>query len=142
MIEELKKLLINDEGEVNHAYQDSEGYWTIGVGRLIDERKGGGITHDEAMYLLDNDIVRVMKECQRELPWFHLLDDARQTVVISMVFNMGMPNFKGFKKTIKYIRDHEFEKASAEMLDSKWASQVGARATRLSEIMKTGKYRG
>ena len=139
MIEELKLLLINDEGEVNHAYQDSEGYLTIGVGRLIDKRKGGGISHDEAMYLLDNDIVKVLTECQREFPWFHLLDDVRQIVILSMVFNMGMPNFKGFKKTIQYIKKHQFKEASIEMLDSKWASQVGpTRSGRLSTIMRTG----
>lgn len=139
MIEQLKKILIEDEGEVNYAYQDSEGFWTIGVGRLIDKRKGGGISHGEAMYLLDNDIISKLTECQREFPWFSLLDDARQIVVMSMVFNMGMPNFKGFKKTIEYIKDHKFESASLEMLNSKWAGQVGPkRSGRLSTIMRTG----
>ena len=142
MIKELKKLLIEDEDEVNYAYQDSKGYWTIGVGRLIDERKGGGITHKEAMYLLDNDIVSKLTECQREFPWFHLLDDVRQIVVLSMCFNMGIPKFKGFKKTINYIENRQFTEASLEMLRSKWAEEDVSheRSGRLSTMMRTGEY--
>jgi GH24 family phage-related lysozyme (muramidase) len=30
------KQLKRDEGEVLHAYKDSLGYWTIGIGILID----------------------------------------------------------------------------------------------------------
>lgn len=37
----IKKQLIRDEGNVPYAYSDSLGYLTIGVGFLIDKRKGG-----------------------------------------------------------------------------------------------------
>lgn len=53
----LKKLeddLFDDEGYRKSAYQDHLGFWTIGIGTLIDERKGAGITVDEAKYLLRN----------------------------------------------------------------------------------------
>ena len=138
MIKELKKMLIRHEGEVNHAYEDSEGYITIGIGRLIDKRKGGGISHAEAMYLLDNDIIEATSQCQREFPWFHLLDDARQLVVLNMVFNMGITTFKKFKKTIYFIKIGDYSAASKEMLDSQWRRQVGNRALELSRIMETG----
>ena len=135
MKEVLKDMLIQHEGEVNHAYEDSEGYLTIGVGRLIDKRRGGGISHDEAMYLLDNDINEVIEECENAFNWFKDLDEIRQVVVANMVFNMGMPNFKEFKRTIFYIQSGAYIQASAEMLDSKWATQVGRRAKELSEMM-------
>ena len=48
-----------DEGERLTAYQDHLGYWTIGVGRLIDDRKGGGISPAESTMLLRHDIERV-----------------------------------------------------------------------------------
>ena len=131
-------MLIRHEGEVNHAYEDSEGYITIGIGRLIDKRKGGGISHAEAMYLLDNDIIEATSQCQREFPWFHLLDDARQLVVLNMVFNMGITTFKKFKKTIYFIKIGDYSAASKEMLDSQWRRQVGNRALELSRIMETG----
>lgn len=47
------RTLETDEGRVPHAYQDHLGYWTIGVGHLIDKRKGGGLTPDEVDYLLE-----------------------------------------------------------------------------------------
>ena len=131
-------MLMRDEGEVNHAYQDTEGFWTLGVGRLVDERKGGGITHEESMYLLGNDIKTVLGQCDREFDWFDDLDEARKIVVLNMVFNMGIGNFKGFKKTIAFISAGDYTEASIEMLDSTWSSQVGIRAAKLSTIMKTG----
>lgn len=62
---ELTKQLRRDEGEVLSAYQDHLGYWTIGVGRLIDKRKGGGLTSEESDYLLGNDIDKRDKELQK-----------------------------------------------------------------------------
>jgi len=138
MIEKLKQLLIHHEGEVNHAYKDSEGYLTIGVGRLIDERKGGKISHDEAMYLLDNDIKTVIGQCDRAFDWYDELNEARKIVILSMVFNLGFNGFKKFKKTIQYIDNENYEEASKEMLDSAWSIQVGKRANELSDIMRNG----
>ena len=138
MIEELKQLLIKHEGEVNHAYTDSEGYITIGVGRLIDKKLNGGISHDEAMYLLDNDIKTVLGQCDREFDWFDGLDETRKIVILNMVFNLGLNGFKKFKKTISYIKPGDYESAATEMLDSAWSIQVGIRAIELSKMMKKG----
>ena len=138
MIEKLKQMLIRHEDEVNYAYQDSEGYWTIGVGHLIDERKGGKISHKISMLILDDDIKEVIGQCDRAFDWYDTLDEVRKIVVLNMVFNLGLDGFKKFKKTIYFIRIGDYQEASIEMLDSKWASQVGIRATQLSTIMKTG----
>ena len=138
MKEQLKLLLIHDEAEVNHAYQDSEGYWTIGVGHLIDKRKGGKISHAAIMFILDEDIEDVLFDCRSNFPWFDGLTDDRKVVIASMVFNLGLAGFKGFKKTIALIQAGDYYKASYEMLRSKWADQVGIRAIRLSEMMRNG----
>ena len=138
MIEELKKMLIRDEAEVNHAYQDSEGYWTIGVGHLIDKRKGGKISHKISMLILDDDIAEVLGQCDRAFDWFDGLDEVRKIVILNMVFNLGLEGFKKFKKTIYFIKVGDYDEASVEMLDSTWSNQVGVRAARLSTIMKTG----
>lgn len=137
LIETLKNQLILHEGEVLHAYQDSEGYWTIGVGRLIDRRRGGGITHEEAMYLLGNDIEEVLAQCEK-FPFWRNLSDNRKLVIADMAFNLGMPTLKEFKKTLAFIRAGQYDKAAIEMLNSRWADQVGVRAIRLSEMMKGG----
>lgn len=133
----LKAQLARHEGEVLHAYQDSEGYWTIGVGRLIDRRRGGGITHEEAMYLLDNDIDVTLSQC-RQFPFWWELSDNRRLVVADMVFNMGINTFKTFKKTLAHLTDGNYNEAADEMLNSRWAQQVGVRATNLAQMMRDG----
>jgi len=138
VIEKLKQLLIKHEAEVNHAYQDSEGYWTIGVGHLIDERKGGKISHKISMLILDDDINEKLGQCDRAFGWFDELGETRKIVILNMVFNLGVDGFKKFKKTITYIENGEYEAASIEMLDSKWSKQVKNRAIELSEMMKNG----
>ena len=111
---------------------------TIGVGRLIDKRKGGKISHDEAMYLLDNDIKAVIGQCDRAFDWFDELDETRKIVILNMVFNLGIDGFKKFKKTIQHIENKNYEEAAIEMLDSAWSIQVGRRAIELSQMMKDG----
>src|SRR3546814_15181122 len=56
------KHLNREEGRIPHAYPDSLGYWTIGVGRLIDKRKGGRLTNVETDMLLELGRRRVGKE--------------------------------------------------------------------------------
>jgi len=70
--------------------QDHLGYWTIGVGRLIDKRKGEGLSAEESAYLLSNDIEKRDKELQKRLPWAVKLDDARYGVLLNMAFQMGV----------------------------------------------------
>lgn len=136
----LKQRLYADEGKVDHAYQDSEGYWTIGVGHLVDKRKGGGLDDDVIEHQLENDIDRIVNQAIREFHWFMDISDVRQEVVLNMIFNLGLDGFKGFKLTVAAIARHDFIDASREMLDSKWAGQVGNRAIRLSEAMRTGQW--
>ncbi|HXG70394.1 MAG TPA: hypothetical protein VNJ04_07255, partial [Gemmatimonadaceae bacterium] len=76
--ERLLQILVVDEGVVLHAYQDSLGYLTLGIGRLIDKRLGGGITHAEALFLLNNDVDRKVHELVARFPWFTGLDPVRQ----------------------------------------------------------------
>ena len=141
MIYELAKQLRRDEEEVLHAYQDHLGYWTIGVGRLIDKTRGGGISHDEAEYLLKNDIQRVINALVQSLPWFTLLDDARKGVLCNMAFQMGVAGLLGFRNTLKMIEDGKYDEAATAMLDSKWATQTPERAARLSAQMRTGEWK-
>lgn len=134
--------LRRDEGEVLHAYQDHLGYWTIGIGRLIDKRKGGGISAEESSLLFRNDLGRVMEALQTRLPWFSRLDSARKGVLINMAFQMGVDGLLGFRNTLAMVEAGDYAGAADGMLQSLWArEQTPARAKRLSEQMRDGQWR-
>lgn len=142
MIEKLTAQLRRDEGTKATAYQDHLGYWTIGVGRLIDSRKpGAGLRPDEIDYLLRNDINDRVQALTKALPWFDRLDEARRGVLINMAFQLGTAGLLGFKSTLALIAAGKYAEAAEQMLKSKWATQTPARAKRLAEQMKTGEWK-
>ena len=118
-------------------YRDTVGKLAIGVGRNLDDV---GITREEALTLLNNDIAKVRREVKRTFPWFARLNPVRQNVVLNMVFDLGLPRFRQFKKAIAAIRAKRWDEAVKQMLDSRWARQVGRRARELAAMMKSGKY--
>jgi lysozyme len=107
------------------------------VGRNLEDV---GVTKEEALFLLDNDIARCRAQADASFPWFKELDSVRQDVVISMIFNLGLKGFKGFRRGIVAIEMGDYSGAAVEFLDSKWAKQVGKRAHELAFMMKSGKY--
>lgn len=135
----LHKLIKKHEGLVLHAYQDHLGFWTIGYGRLIDPKRGGGITEQEAEFLLENDLTRVRRELMR-FDWFDDLDSVRQELMVAIAFQLGVKGLLNFKKTIRYIILGEYAEAAHEMLDSAWARQTPERAMEMSVMMRTGQY--
>lgn len=142
MIDQLTAQLRRDEGVKPAAYQDHLGYWTIGVGRLIDSRKpGAGLRPDEIDYLLRNDIGDRVRALGAVLPWFKRLDDARQAVLVNMAFQMGTAGLLGFSTTLDLVSKGRHTEAAAQMLKSKWAQQTPERAKRLAEQMKTGEWK-
>jgi lysozyme len=141
MRSELVRQLKGDEGVRESAYKDHLGYLTIGVGRLIDERKGGKLRPDEITYLLNNDIDDRIEALTRALPWFQDLDDARRGVLLNMAFQLGTQGLLRFERTLGLVRDGKYEEAADAMLLSRWAEQTPKRAKRMSEQMRDGRWR-
>tara|TARA_S200002703_G_scaffold35221_1_gene30362 strand:- start:92 stop:520 length:429 start_codon:yes stop_codon:yes gene_type:complete len=123
------------EGVEYKPYKCTAGYLTIGVGRNIEER---GLSDDEIDYILQNDVNIATDELVATFDWYPDLDPIRQRVVVDMVFNLGMPRFAQFKNMIAAIEAGDWMEASNQMMDSRWAQQVGLRASRLAEMMETG----
>lgn len=117
-------LLIEHEGEVLHAYQDSETYWTIGVGHLIDARKGGGIKQQFSRMLLDDDINDATIAANNNFYWFKNLNAVRQDVIVMLIFNMGLAGFKTFKRMIEAIEREDWPLVAWELSNSTWKTQV------------------
>ena len=131
LIEELKR----DEGVELRPYKCSAGFLTLGVGRNIEER---GITMDESDYLLANDITICEEEATRVFKWYDTLSDVRQRVILNMIFNLGLTKLLNFKKFLAAMEAEDWEEAGKQMLDSRWAKQVGNRADRLEQMIVNG----
>lgn len=133
--EKLKLQLMRHEGIRLKPYLDTVGKWTIGVGRNLSDV---GISHDEAQFLLENDIDACVRDCAT-FPWFADLDPVRQRVIVDMRFNLGPSKLRGFTNTLAAVGRGDYAQATRGMLASKWAKQVKGRAVRLAEMMRTGK---
>lgn len=136
----LAEQLEQEEGRRRAVYQDHLGYWTIGVGRLIDARKGGGLRDSEIDLLLANDIAATTAEVTRALPWVAALDEPRRAVLIGMAFQMGVQGMLGFRTTLGLVQAGRYAEAGDQMLRSRWAQQTPARAYRMAEQMRSGQW--
>ncbi len=132
----VEELIILHEGERLHPYRCPAGRLTIGVGRNIEDN---GISRDESRMLLRNDIER----SRRELSTFAFsrkLCPVREAVLLDMLFNLGLTRFKSFRKMLVALGQGDYNKAAEEMVNSFWYNQVGNRAKRLVEMMRTGEW--
>ncbi len=130
--------LILHEGMRLKPYRCTAGKLTIGVGRNLEDK---GITEDEALYMLRNDIKEITKYLER-YSWYLALGPVRRKVIIDMVFNLGIIGFLGFRRMIAALERGDYEKAADEMVMSRWYQQVGARGKRLERMMRTGEDYG
>lgn len=137
MISDLVQQLIRDEGLRLKPYTDSVGKLTIGVGRNLTDK---GISNDEAEKMLENDIEDARRAVFQMIPWVSKLDEVRRAVLVNMAFNMGIGGLMAFKNTLAFIEKGQYPNAAAEMLNSKWADQVGPRAHRLALQLTTGTW--
>lgn len=137
--DEALRLTVYDDGDGKPIVPGKlvKGHPTVGIGRALDVN---GISSDEANYLLANDISKAKIELAQALPWTTKLDDARKGVLLNMSFNLGVPGLLKFKQTLALVQSGDYNGAADAMLNSAWAQQVGARATRLSQQMRTGQW--
>lgn len=137
---EMIRQLRRDEGEVLSAYKDILGYLTIGVGRLIDKKKGGGISAEESAYLLSNDIDRVEREVRAGVSFYDSLNEPRKAALLNMAFQMGTTGLLQFQRSLAAIRDEHWADAANNLLQSNWAKQTPDRARRVARQIETGEW--
>ncbi len=137
-IEQLRETLKVDEGVKYEIYKDHLGYPTFGIGHLIVESDeeygqsvGTGVHLDRVNEAFDEDVAVMVDEAKKLFPDLEDLPEEAQQVIVNMTFNMGRPRLSKFKKFIAGVNAGDWEKAAVEMMDSRWAKQVGSRAERL-----------
>ncbi|MCA8331898.1 lysozyme family protein [Burkholderia cepacia] len=130
----LKAELTLDEGRWTRIYTDTVGKVSGGIGRNLTD-KGFRDNEIDLMYL--NDVAETEMWLDRNLPWWRQLDPVRQRVVMNMAFNM-QGKLLTFVNTLAAMKRGDYAAAADGMLASKWATQVGARAMRLANMMRSG----
>ena len=129
MYDNIKEMLIKNEGLCLNLYKDSLGYNTIGVGRCLDKN---GLSEDEAMYLLENDINRVVANLDKVWEVWRSFPPLAQEVCVDMAFQLGITGFMNFRQTRALMEMGCWLEASEEVLRSKYAVQTPNRAARNS----------
>ena len=142
-INKLREQLKIDEGVKYEVYDDHLGYKTFGIGHLVkttDEEYGAPVgtpvSEERVNSVFDEDVETYVNESKKVFGNLEDMPQEAQQVIVNMCFNMGAPRLSQFKKFIKAIQDEDWATASVEMLDSRWANQVGSRADRLSDRIK------
>ena len=144
-IDKLREELKFDEGCIHKIYLDHLGYPTFGIGHLIiesDPEHGQDVdtpvSEDRIKECFEKDINIVTTELDRNLEWWIHLPEDIQRVLANMCFNLGITRLLKFKKFLAALEEHDWETAAVEMMDSRWATQVGPRAIRLKERVLKG----
>lgn len=135
MITDILSQLRRDEELRLKVYTDTRGKQTIGYGRDLVDR---GISVIEAETFLDNDVRDCTQTLVTRLPWFPALDPMRQGVLQNMCFNLGFEGLEKFPKFLMACAQGDWNAAADEMRDSLWAKEVGNRAVRLEQQMRSG----
>ena len=143
-IEALREQLKVDEGVKYEIYKDHLGYPTFGIGHLITEDDpehgepdGTEISEDRVNEVFETDVAKFVSEAKILFPDLDDLPEVAQQVIVNMAFNMGRPRLSKFKNFIAGVNDRDWVRAAEEMMDSRWADQVGARAVRLRNLILT-----
>ena len=139
-IDKLREQLKIDEGVKYEVYKDHLGYPTFGIGHLVvegDEEHGKPVgtpvSEDRVNAVFESDVQKFVSESKKVFPNLDDLPEEAQQVIVNMCFNMGAPRLSKFKKFIAAVNDGNWSTAAVEMMDSRWATQVGKRAERLRD---------
>ena len=119
------------EGFSSVVYKCTAGYDTIGYGKRIKYLQ---VTEEQATEWLEEDLENLKYTLSGKYDWFLPAPQEVRDVVMNMNYQLGVSAFSKFKKTIKYIANKDYQMASVEMLDSKWArDDTPRRAKELSD---------
>lgn len=131
------RLVSEEEGRIAHVYQDSLGFWTIGVGCLVDQRKGGALCDEAIDAQLEHDM-KAARERAAKLSGFDQCNEVRQAVIISMCFQLGsLASWTNFRNA---LAAGDYTAAADHGLDSLWAKQTPRRAQRQMQMLRTGEW--
>lgn len=131
---QLRQDIEREEKRVPYGYYDSRGYLTCGIGFLIDKERGGRIPDAVMNFWLDYILDQIDEEMDTAFPWWRKQPDNVQRALAQMCYQIGLPKLLGFKKMLAALQAGNYGAAKIEGLDSAWAKQTPARATRVTDL--------
>jgi lysozyme len=132
-MDRLRADLTRHEGVENIVYKCTAGYATIGVGHNLETKP---LSQAAIAQILTDDINDAVNDCQKAIIGFSGFPGSVQEALVNMAFNLGITGLLRFTNTLAYLEDHKWLAAADEMLDSKWADQVGNRAIEVSNMVR------
>lgn len=142
-----KDIIKKEEGYSAVPYLCSERYVTIGYGTKLHKDKDldprdfcFAVNQEQADIWLEQTIKLDILKLQSgpHADTFNGLNAARQAILVSMCYQMGIKGVYKFRNMWKELSMARYSLAAVEMLDSKWASQTSIRANRHSNQMRYG----
>jgi len=148
-MDRILQILKAEEAVVPYPYKDHLGFWTIGIGHLIDRRRGGSLpswvqpsfplNDDEIIELCKADIKARAVELSRRVAAYDALDLTRQRALICMAFQLGVNGVANFRNAMLALQGGDWARAGVELRDSTWwRTQTRARAERIARVIETG----
>lgn len=139
-------MLIRDEGLRLRAYKCTAGAWTIGVGHNLSARgvKGCkllyyrtvGITREQALKLLDEDILTAEKDCEAIFgDVFNTWSGLRRLGWVNLAFNLGRDRLSKFVNTIRWAKAGDWGRVRFGLINSLWYKQVKSRGPRVAALI-------
>jgi lysozyme len=130
------------EGFRNSVYRDTLGKRTVGYGHLCVEdhwEDNRAYTVPELERVLEADLNNAVQGAESLFKDCPVLEDLAQELIVEMIFQLGKSGVSKFKNMWKALKHDppNYEQASIEMLDSRWAKQTPARAKGMSEQMRS-----
>ena len=139
MYEQLKNRIKAHEGFVAKVYLDSLSKATIGYGHLLTEEDDfvEGVIYDKDILeeLFDKDFNKAVQGAE-ELLEDYIVAPLAKEVIIEMVFQLGKTGVSKFKNMFAALKEYDYTRAAAEMLNSAWYRQTPSRCEELSNLMR------
>ncbi len=129
---EVVPLIQQHEGFRGNPYECSVGAQTVGYGTIFP------LTKEEALMLLRHRLEAIATELEHRQPEVADLPAGVQAALLDMAYNLGVPRLLKFRKMWAALIAGDYPTAAAEALDSRWAQQVGGRATKVAGMIRAG----
>jgi lysozyme len=134
--------LLREEGERIFAYDDATGQRVRAPQGNLTWGRGFNLDACGSSRLFDVMERELITQCEGDLtanlPWYPNLDSVRQSVLLDVAYNAGVPHLLGFQKMLASVSTKDWQGARDQLLDSAAARQLPNRYGPLAQMLLTG----